>query len=52
MKAGVQLKKQLANQEEEKNTAITTIKEEYEQKLEDLQNQLHAKEENVKEVNE
>lgn len=41
MKAGVQLKKQLANQEEE-----------YEQKLEDLQNQLHAKEENVKEVNE
>ena len=47
-----QLKKQLSEHDKELNAAVEKIKEEYEQKIEDLQSQLHAKEEKEKEVNE
>ena len=40
-----QLKKQLSEHDKELNAAVEKIKEEYEQKIEDLQSQLHAKEE-------
>ena len=44
------MKKQLSEHDKELNAAVEKIKEEYEQKIKDLQSQLNDKEEKQKEV--